>query len=566
MRQIFIILFICCLPLGLIAQKGKKSSDSKAQREAEFYFTEGQKYYILEDYAKALVMFEKARSIEKDNAAIYYKMAQVYEHNEKLSQASENIQQAIKLDKNNKYFYLLAADIETKLGNFNKAARYYEDMLDEVENTGNYLLELAAIYLYKDDLDKAYNTYERAEDYFGINEEIISQKQKILLEQGDIEGAVREAQKLVDYSPDNQYNVVALAELMVENNQKEEALNILITHLEEYPENVLVNMFIGNIYIKDQQLTLAKPYLLEAFSSNLIDVNAKVQILASFRADLASAEKKDLALLLADALVRAHDQIADAHSVYGDILFSTGDKENALEQYMKAIDLDASSFTLWQNVLQLYLEEENFDSVLALSDNALELFPNQNAIYYYRGLAHLKQSNYEEAIFDLKQGKMLSISDPKLVSAFNGMLGEAYHGLGQFGKSDEAYEAALDYDPDNPLVLNSYSYNLALRGEKLEKAEEMAGRLVEEFPGVASYVDTYAWVLYQKKDYQRAYDLMKTVIQSTETKAMYHDHYGDILYRLGMVEEAVTQWELARDKDPTITNINKKITEKKIYE
>src|SRR5690606_23925237 len=126
------------------------------------YFTEGEKYFILEDYAKALVYYQRALDIHPENGTINYKIAQVLSKSDKqedLLKASSRIEEALRLDKENKYFYLLAADIYTSLGRFDKAADAYEDMLARIDGTEQYLYQVAAIYQYADKPDEAIRTY-----------------------------------------------------------------------------------------------------------------------------------------------------------------------------------------------------------------------------------------------------------------------------------------------------------------------------------------------------------------------------------------------------------------------
>ncbi|MGK7390928.1 MAG: tetratricopeptide repeat protein [Candidatus Cyclobacteriaceae bacterium M2_1C_046] len=570
MLRAFYILFFTLLviiPQDSYAQKKKNKSNRQVQREAEFYFTEAQKYFMLEDYAKALVLFEQAREIDPKNSAVYYKMAEIYERTDELNKALSNIDRALKLDNNNKYYFLLGANINTRMGNFEDAARLYEEMIGKIENTERYLFELAAIYLYQEKAKEALLTYQRAEEYFGINEEIISQKQKILLSINDVDGAIEEGKKLTAQDPENELAVIGLAELLVSVDRTSEAISLLEEQLINYPDQVVASMFLGNLYLKTNQLKKAEKYLLPAFDSPLLNVNAKIQTLAIFRMGIDSdVANPELPLKLAQKLVLNHDDIADAHSVYADILFALGQNKEARREYVKALKLDNSNFTLWQNILQLYLQDYEYDSVILLSDEALEYFPNQGALYYYNGLANLRKGRYQESIASLKQGKLLNSGDPKIVSAYNGMLGEAYHKMKEYKKSDEAFSAALDYDPDNPIVLNNYSFYLAIREEKLEKAYEMSRRLIEENPAVAEYLDTHAWVLYKQEKYKDAERILRQVVQNNNAKAAFYDHYGDILYKLGKIDEAVKNWLLAKDKDPSIKNIDQKIADRKIHE
>ncbi len=70
------------MSLTSFAQRKKKATDDTQAsgiklREAEFYFTEGEKFFILEDYAKALLYYQRTLEITPDNATVHYKVAEV---------------------------------------------------------------------------------------------------------------------------------------------------------------------------------------------------------------------------------------------------------------------------------------------------------------------------------------------------------------------------------------------------------------------------------------------------------------------------------------------------------
>lgn len=94
----------------------------------------------------------------------------------------------------------------------------------------------------------------------------------------------------------------------------------------------------------------------------------------------------------------------------------------------------------------------------------------------------------------------------------------------------------------------------------------MAQDVVRRNPDNATYLDTYAWVLYQLKEYDEAKRILEKVIQSNNANAVHYDHYGNVLYRLGNVNEAVENWQKAKKLDENIDNIDKKISRKKIFE
>src|SRR5687767_3718008 len=200
------------LPMPLCAQRKKKDTgDVYASgirlREAEFYFTEGEKFFILEDYAKALLYYQRALEINPENATVHYKIAEVLSKSNKqddLIKASLSIENAVKLEKNNKYFYLLAANIYNGLAKFEKAAQTYEAMISTVKGTEEYLYELAAVYQYANQPEEAIKVYNRAEEVFGVNEISSVQKLRLYLEGGKTKEAFAEGEKLVNAAPDEE--------------------------------------------------------------------------------------------------------------------------------------------------------------------------------------------------------------------------------------------------------------------------------------------------------------------------------------------------------------------------
>ena len=95
-------------------------------------------------------------------------------------------------------------------------------------------------------------------------------------------------------------------------------------------------------------------------------------------------------------------------------------------------------------------------------------------------------------------------------------------------------------------MLNNYAYNLSLVQQDLDKAEQMSSVTIKKEPANSTYLDTYAWILYQKERYEEANMYISQALQNDTThSAVLLDHAGDIAYRLGDVEKAVDFWRQA---------------------
>ncbi|MDQ2656188.1 MAG: tetratricopeptide repeat protein [Bacteroidota bacterium] len=567
---------------GAEAQKRKRGGEEAAQgirlREAEFYFTEGEKFFILEDYAKALVYYQRALDINPDNGTIHYKIAEVLSRSNKqedLAKASVSIEQALRLDAENKYFYLLAATIYNSLGRFQKAAESYEAMIERIKGTEEYLYEVAAVYQYAGEPDQAIKAYGRAEKIFGLNEVSSIQKVKLLLTSGKREEALAEGEKLIKAFPAEGRYIMAFTEILSKNGMQTEAIRYLEDFLKQNPDSGSVSMLLAGFYRDTGQEEKARPYLLRLFDDHSVDLSSKLIVLGAYNAELnqnkaskiSDTDKEAFATQLLEKLKSGYPDDPSVHIIGGDLYLSTGNNREARGEYLKAVETGAAvNFEVYENLLFLEVKLEQWDQVISHAEEALEIYPNQSMIHYFNGLAHLRKRHYPEAIQSLEQAKRLSSSNAALQGEINSQLGEAYNASKNYPKSDKAYDEALTLNPNNAIVLNNYSYYLALRKENLEKAEKMSATLIKNHPENPTFLDTYAWVLFTRQKYKEARKIMERAITTGKATATHFEHYGDILFKLGDVDGAVRQWEKARGLNANSETLNKKIANRKIYE
>ncbi len=534
--------------------------------EGQYYFIEGEKFFILDDYEKAFEYFMLAHEKDPENPAINYKIAQVLSQNEEYVKALPYALTAKEQGPENKYYYLIAAELYTTMSNFKDAAVIYEEMLANIPESDKYLFDLAAIYLYQNDLDKALETYDRAKKAFGPMEQITVQKQKIYLRQNKLQDAINEGNELINEFPGVADYVISQAEILISNEELDSAVVYLDQVLRDEPENAQANILMSEVFRKRGQERKAIELLEKAFINPELNFNAKVQLMANYIAKLPNDNLEDLIIRLSEALLKAHPGETDGFAIAGDLQYKLGNQEKALEYYTRVLEDDPSNFSLWQNVLSMEMSLQKYEAVINHAKEALELFPNQSALYYYGGTAHLIKKNYKSAIRIFEQGTKYVNANPQLETVFYGQLGDAYNGIGDHAKSDASYEKALSIDPNNDHVLNNYSYFLSLRKENLDKASEMSAKLVEKYPTTSTYLDTHAWVLYMQGEYQQAKKYLEKAMEDEDVSGTIVEHYGDVLYQLGDVEAAVKQWERAAQLEDASDKINKKIADKKLYE
>ena len=147
--------------------------------------------------------------------------------------------------------------------------------------------------------------------------------------------------------------------------------------------------------------------------------------------------------------------------------------------------------------------------------------------------------------------------------------------MGRLTDSFAAYDSSLVYKNDNISCLNNYAYFLSLTNERLDEAEDMSYRTVVLEPRNPIYLDTYAWILFQKGKYtearvyiNRAADPSlpdEKILENEGINGNILEHAGDIHACCGDMELAMRFWKLAAGLDDgTCTKrINQKIRKRK---
>ncbi|HSF91353.1 MAG TPA: tetratricopeptide repeat protein [Paracoccaceae bacterium] len=122
--------------------------------------------------------------------------------------------------------------------------------------------------------------------------------------------------------------------------------------------------------------------------------------------------------------------------------------------------------------------------------------------------------------------------------------------LGEWDLAEPDFRKALELSPDQPWVLNYLGYSLVEKGEKLEEAQAMIERAVEQMPTNGYIVDSLAWVLYRLGKYEEAVGPMERAAELMPVDPIINDHLGDVLWMVGRKREAAFHWSRALSLEP----------------
>ena len=152
------------------------------------------------------------------------------------------------------------------------------------------------------------------------------------------------------------------------------------------------------------------------------------------------------------------------------------------------------------------------------------------------------------------------------MSELNTALGDNFYARELTDSAFTYYDKAIELNPGNLTALNNCAYYLACTDRDLDKAEEMILRVIAERPDEGTSLDTYAWVLFKKKEYQRAMEVIEEAMEKTEeASAELHDHAGDIAFMNQNYDRAISEWRKALALEPDNELIAKKVKYKTFF-
>lgn len=572
-------LFLCFLTISLTtyAQKLKKTNPNNpiiitakalSPQDSSFVkelFLTGLREKTSAHYLLAKDYFERVLTIDASNHAAMFELAQLALSNNQLDVAQEYAERSVTVNPNNTWYWLLNANIYQQQKNYPLLVYALNELINLNPQKSEYKFDKANALFMINKNTEALAIFNAIEATEGINDELLAAKQRVYLKTGDVQKAAKDIETLITKQPDHIRYYLLLAQLYFSNDMHPKAIQVLQNALSIDEFNYETRLLLASIYNSDKNEDLAYEQILKAFNQAEMPIDQKVAFVLNYFNQFPDSAALKKASQLAQLVTVIHPENPKSFSLYGDVLYQNNKLADAEPVYQKALDLNANVFAIWEQLIRIKLSLNNYNGAITAAETAIELFPNQAALYYYLGLSYGQTKQTQKAIYNLKQAIELEISDkPDLKSQIYSSLGDVYQEAKQYKESAQAYTQSLTLLPNNAYTLNNYAYYLSLRNQNLAEAEKMAKRANEIEPNNPSFQDTYAWVLFKLKRYDDAKIWIEKAMLDLDTKSpIQFEHYGDILYKLGDVNKALLNWQKAIDYGEKSLLLKRKINEKK---
>jgi len=570
---LLIVAFVSCTTTKKVVAEAPKKiqlSDS-VQRQFDYYFYEGIRQKDNQQFDQALETFRMCLSIDSLDAGAQSEAGILYALIGFNEQAISSLEKAIRIDPSNWWYNVRLITMYSEQKNWKRAIEITNNLQKIYPNKEEVYTMLSSFYKETKEYDKAIAAYDRLESLNGINESSSFEKFQLYILLNKPQKGVAEIDKLVNKYPSETRYKVLRGDIFMQQKMPAKAFEIYQNVLKDDPDNPYVYVSLSEYYKSVNLPDKAMESIVSALKSDQLDVETKVSVLGQYVEKLAHDSTKIVETeSLFKLLVDRYPMEEQVHGYYAVFLQYQQRNAEALSELETMININPKNEQTWLRIIQLYIGDKNYKKILTTTTSAIENLPKLPVWYFYKGIAQYQLADYRAALASYQKGlPLITVEQADLKSDFYAQIADIYY---KFEKKDSAfvnYEASLAFNPKNIMVMNNYAYYLSLEKSDLKKAERMSSKTVELEPKNSTYLDTYAWILYQEGNYSLAKFYIERAIDNlpkNDDSGVVLEHYGDILWMNSKDAKddakALEMWQKSYDSGNKTDSLKEKIANK----
>ena len=438
-KYVGILLLAFCFPADLLAQETPADSIQKPPQQSqarkfESLFFDGIKEKAVENYDKAIKIFEKCKEIQPEEGIIYVELAKSYAALENYAMAESSFKESLKyLPQDRK------KPIRKNLYELYKTRQKPAEALKMAKKLNSdpyFQLEIVKIYQLMNEYDQALQELNELEQRNPFYTEFHKYRYEIYRESKQFDQAIAHYESQMKQDDDNVWNYCKLIEFLMQDDRSEKALEIADKLDAKNTENSMAWQCLSAFFINADKKDRATVYVKKILTDKYISEKIKFNILEKYRKYV--AQYPELEGQLISMLNNALKMEKSAASNLENARYYEGkNPQKALKFYRLASKDQPNNYKLLKKLSLLELKTKNYKQAEKVAKKGLSLFPGQAVFYYVNGEASLMKENYDDAISSLQEALMYIYDNAALRKQVKQALAKAYQATGNEKKAEE---------------------------------------------------------------------------------------------------------------------------------
>lgn len=557
LKKLLAILYLLLFGLPLLQSGQGIATAQEANKELTHLIYEIIRNRQSQHYAEAIDICQHALLIDPENSDVLFEMFQINAELNNHEKAFEFLKAAFKQNPENKYYKELLATYYEAFGMYDQAIELLLELIEKDFYNDEYIQHLVSLYKETDNYSEAYKQLERLEKITGTKPDLGFEKIGLLYYLHQEKKVIPELKKLINLYPDDTRFWLMLGIEYSAKKKYKKSNEAFLYAINKTPKNeytIEAIQLLARNYIILADTAKSDSLIYTTLESKELPASKKIKLLESFDYNRTTSKQKvEKGFLILVQQNAENEQILNTFAKY--LLQYKHDTINTIKYFYRSVEANPHQPDIWSNLM--YLDSNNREQILF---DALKYNPQETYFHYMKSALLNEKGKNEEALIAINTAIGLAKNESREnLSTYWSMKGNLQYLLGKEDDAFNSFDESLRYDPSNHLVLNNYAYFLTLADKNLQKAEEMSSNAIRLKPSNATYLDTYAWVLFKRGQYALAlFYIEKAIAKEDGQHSEIYDHYGDILLQKGEIQKAIQAWEQAiKLGDDSITIKNK---------
>lgn len=315
------------------------------------------------------------------------------------------------------------------------------------------------------------------------------------------------------------------------------AIDFYTAHLEAHPSDITTRARLLGVLMREERWSAALEQA-RRIARDQPGEQEPLEILAdvAFRAGEAREARETLALLTR-LDPDAPEVIGRVVTVYARNGY-TRDADVVLERWRLDRPGDFRGAAAAAQLLSLRDED-----ALAVrhAEKAVAVAPDSLGARVLHGQILQSANRYRDAA---KAWRHVTEHFPEFEPAFFG-LAFCLEQSGDLAGAERAIRGVLERRPDHADALNFLGYMFADHDMRLDEAEDLVGRALEQQPDNGAFIDSMGWVYFRQGRLDEARALLERAVRLTGEDPIVREHLGDVYKELNLKDLAREQYRLS---------------------
>jgi len=460
--------------------------------------------------------------------------------------------------------YLSEANFRT--GQKRKAAENLEAVEDDLDKMRrkSVLNFLARIYFDLEDENNIRRTLKKLKTIFP--DDIFANYRLGLFyaKEGRTEKAIESFRIVLNQDPAYQDLPQLMSSLLISGDRREEAKRVLEKAFNANPADKEVSGELFRMITEDGEFSRGIDILKPLFDSEKLPVRDLIRLGRFYF----NRDEYEEALVVYRKLMDKDCNKTAVFSIIADLELKLNNFRNAAERLEKLVEMKPDDFSSYRGLLFLAHDlagspsSPQQDVIISPSDsaryvnNAAKLVDRDSAGQnYIMGIIYNKAGEYEIALDYLLRAEKLKPGDRDITLE----LAQVFEEKGSHDEALSRVKNLYKKNPEDPTLMNYYGYLLAVRGNRLDFAEELLGKVLKDDPGNGYYLDSLGWIKFKKGEYSDALKILLDAADSINDDPTIWEHIGDTYVMLEAVEKAEKAYRKSVELNPGRQKVMEKL-------